>query len=172
MHGAHQPGQRAGPSAGGFPDPLYPNQRQGEHGRGASLAPSGIVEDGRANGVRLLEHKGKLAMRPSTWPSAKRSSAAPPRTNTWTRNPSRRLRPQGVGIVGFSPVVRWFLIVLLVLSLTVLHALAVFAEKEVHMEKTNNSQISTLNKSKQFLLSFIYTIWAIGTSAAASALST
>lgn len=74
--------------------------------------------------------------------------------------------------MGFSPVLRWFWIVLSVLSLVVLHALAVFAEREVHMEKANHNQFSTLTKSRQLLSSLIYTIWAIGTSAAAGALST
>jgi hypothetical protein len=39
------------------------------------------------------------------------------------------------------------------------------------VEKTNNNQISALNKSRLLLSSVIITVWAIGTSAVAGALS-
>jgi hypothetical protein len=39
------------------------------------------------------------------------------------------------------------------------------------MYKTNEIQSAALNKPRQFLLSFIITVWAVETSAAAGALS-
>jgi hypothetical protein len=87
---------------------------------------------------------------------------------------TRGLRPQGVGSGGFdSPVLHWFLVVLLVIALIVTHACSVLAAdgKEVQMDKTNTNQSAALNKARQFLLSLTVTVWAIGTSAAAGALS-
>jgi hypothetical protein len=65
------------------------------------------------------------------------------------------------------------LVVLLVIALVVTHACSVLAAdgKEVPMYKTNTDQSAALNKPRQFLLSLILTVWAIGTSAAAGALS-
>ena len=87
---------------------------------------------------------------------------------------SHGLRPQGVGSGGFeSSVLRWFAIVLSVLILVVSHVTVLASEpvKEVHMEKANAYQIGTLNKSRLFLSSLITTMWAIGTSEVAGALS-
>ena len=84
------------------------------------------------------------------------------------------LRPQGVASGGFySPGLHWLLFVLYVLLLSVVHAaldLAVKA-KEVRM-KTSKKQSVALQKPNQFAVSLMTTVWAIGTSAAAGALST
>ena len=87
---------------------------------------------------------------------------------------SRGLRPQGVGSGGFdSPGLHWFSIVLLVTALVVSHACSALAAggKEVQMNKTNANQTAALNKALCFWRSLIETMWAIGTSAAAGALS-
>lgn len=81
----------------------------------------------------------------------------------------RGLRPQGVDSGWFnSSVSRWVLISLLVLILFVSHAVSEVA-KEVHM---NKSQLGSLSMSRVFLSSTNTTMWAIGTSAVAGALST
>jgi hypothetical protein len=72
------------------------------------------------------------------------------------------------------PGLRWFFVVLLVISLTVTHACSVLGadnQQEVHMVRTNKNQALKLFL-KQVTLSFITTMWAIETSAVAGALST
>jgi len=88
----------------------------------------------------------------------------------------RRLRPQGVVSGGFnSPGSHWFGFVLLVLTLVVIHAvvsnLALETTMEVRMEKAKTAPVTALNKAKLVLVSLINTMWAIGTSVAAGALS-
>jgi hypothetical protein len=66
------------------------------------------------------------------------------------------------------------LFVLRVLILVVVHVVSGLAAKtkEVSMKKTIKNQPAALQMPKRFALSLISTMWAIGTSAAAGALST
>jgi succinate dehydrogenase hydrophobic anchor subunit len=68
----------------------------------------------------------------------------------------------------------WFLFVLHVLVLAVIHVVSGLAAttKEVPMNKTSKDQPAALQVPKRFALSLIATVWAIGTSATAGALST
>jgi hypothetical protein len=85
----------------------------------------------------------------------------------------RGLRPQGVGSGGFNSLgLHWFLFALLMLLLAKLHdvslVLADTKTKEAHM---NNDQINSTSNTYRFCISLIDTMWAIGTSVAAGALS-
>jgi hypothetical protein len=66
------------------------------------------------------------------------------------------------------------LFVLRVLVLVAIHVVSGLAAKtkEVLMKQTSKDQPAALQVPKRFALSLIATVWAIGTSAAAGALST
>lgn len=84
---------------------------------------------------------------------------------------TRGLGPQGVGSEGsISLGYRWFSFGLIVLLLSKTHEVSgkILGTKEVNMNKKQNNGVTS---STTFLNSLITTMWAMGTSVAAGALS-